>query len=230
MPDVAANLRTLREDIRSVASACGRNAAEIRILAVSKTVEVARIREALGEGQTCFGENRVQEAEPKIRELAPERPSWHLIGPLQANKARRAVELFDVIQTVDRPRIARRLSELALELKEKPLPVFIQVNVGDESQKHGVSGGEAAELAQLVDSLEGLELLGLMSIPPCEEDPEASRPYFREMAGLLGRLNRNRAGPLRQLSMGMSHDYRVAVQEGATLIRVGTALFGRRSR
>ena len=143
------------------------------------------------------------------------------------HQARRSVQLFDVIQTVDTGKIARLIDRHAGELGKR-LPVFIEVNVGEESQKAGVSPAELPALINVVQNLRSLELRGLMAIPPWSEDPEMSRPYFRRLAGLLAEVNRALDNPLRELSMGMSHDFRVAIQEGSTLVRVGTAIFGKR--
>jgi len=226
--DIASNLEQLKDEIRSVAMGCGRDPEDIQLLAVTKTQPSEVVQEALDEGQKLFGENRIQEADQKISQLRASDLSWHMIGPLQSNKARRAVELFEMVQTVDRAKIARKLSQHAQEL-ERTLEVLIEVNVGSEPQKHGVLCRDLHKLAALVDELPALELQGLMTVPPYREDPEESRPYFSRLTCLLRELNQDRQEPLRQLSMGMSHDYKIAIQEGATLIRVGTALFGRRN-
>lgn len=227
--NIAANLRCLRERIDAVARAGGRNPEEIRLLAATKFMPVALIQEAVQAGQTIFGENRVQEAEEKIASLRGNGLEWHFIGPLQSNKTRRAVELFDVIQTIDRPKIAERVNRQAEEMGKRPA-VFIEVNIGEEPQKSGVLPQDVADLVELVERLPQLELEGLMTIPPYQDDPEASRPYFRRMFQVLSEINRRREKPLRQLSMGMTHDYAVAIEEGATLVRVGTAIFGNRPK
>jgi PLP dependent protein len=226
--DIPDNLRRLRQDIAEAAAACGRSPEAVRLLAVSKTFPPSAVDAAAGQGQWLFGENRVQEAELKIPDVTATGLEWHLIGHLQSNKAKRAVELFDVIQTVDSEKLALRLSRLAEEVP-KMLPVFIQVNIGGESQKNGVAPSKLPALVETIDSLRALRLVGLMAIPPYEEDSEASRPYFRELHRLLEETNRWRSSPLPELSMGMSHDYRVAIEEGATLVRVGTAVFGDRN-
>ncbi len=227
MSSIAANLQRLREEIAEQVRACGRQPEEVRLLAVSKTFPPPAVVEALGAGQTLFGENRVQEAEEKIPRCPPE-ARWHLIGHLQSNKARRAVELFDVIETLDSPKLARRLGRIAAELS-RTVEVLIQVNVGHEPQKFGVEEDEVEGLAAVVDAEPNLRLRGLMTIPPWDLDPEAVRPYFRRLRQALETLNRGRAEPLRELSMGMSGDWRVAVQEGSTLLRIGTTIFGPRS-
>ncbi len=228
MVDVASNLERLREEVESIAVACRRKPEEIRILAVSKTFSADCVRQAYASGQTLFGENRVQEAEEKIPLVNHSSGlAWHLIGPLQSNKVRRAARLFDVIQTLDRPKIVDKLNRCAQELG-RTLLVFIEVKSGAEPQKHGILPQDVAGMVEVVDSMPRLELQGLMTMPPYHEEAEASRPYFRHMAELLAEINRRRQQPLRELSMGMSHDYRIAIEEGATLLRIGTAIFGLR--
>jgi pyridoxal phosphate enzyme (YggS family) len=226
--DIASNLIRLEEEIKSAAQDCGRDPRNIRLMAVSKTLSAEVVEEAAGAGHTLFGENRLQEAWQKISQVKQTGLHWHLIGPLQSNKASRAVEIFDVIQTLDRPKIARKVNQYAQEL-DKILPVFIQVNIGQEPQKHGLAPEEVLGMVQLVDSLSALQLEGLMTVPPYHEEAEASRPYFRRMVEILDEMNRHREQSLKELSMGMSHDYRIAIEEGATLLRVGTAIFGGRS-
>jgi pyridoxal phosphate enzyme (YggS family) len=227
--DIRANLEKVRAEISGTAIARGRDPASVCLLAVSKTFGPEVVDVAAAEGQTAFGENRVQEAEGKIPLVKTPGIEWHLIGHLQSNKARRAVQLFDVIQSVDSAKLARILDRNAAE-QGKRLPVFIEVNVGEESQKSGVPPSELPEVVGVVSGLDHLELRGLMAIPPWSDDAETSRPYFRRLAGLLGEVNLTLAVPLRQLSMGMSHDFKVAIEEGATLVRVGTAIFGERGR
>jgi PLP dependent protein len=226
--DIARNLERLYQEIHSIACGCGRTPDEVRLLAVSKTFPAEKVKEAWAAGQRLFGENRVQEAGQKIPLLTQPGLQWHLIGPLQSNKARRAVELFDVIQTLDKPKIARKVNDCALE-RGKIMSVFIQINIGQEEQKHGILPAQVPEMVELVDSMAGLRLQGLMAIPPYHQRVEHSRPYFQRMHELLAQLNGSRDKPLKELSMGMSHDYPVAIQEGATLLRIGTAIFGARS-
>ena len=228
MVDIASNLERLSAQIESIARGCGRNPAEISLLAVSKTFSADCVKQAHQWGQTLFGENRVQEAEEKIPSVDLPALEWHLIGPLQSNKARRAAELFDVIHTLDRPKIARKLSSCAEEMG-KTLRVLVEVKLGAEPQKHGILPQEVMDMVEQVDSMPGLQLQGLMAIPPYQEEAEDSRPYFRQMANLLAEMNGKRQQPLKELSMGMSHDYRIAIEEGATLLRIGTSIFGRRS-
>ena len=226
--DIASNLERLGQEIKSIALGCGRKPEEIRLLAVSKTFSSDCVKQAHQWGQTLFGENRVQEAEKKIPLVDCSGFEWHLIGPLQSNKARRAAQLFDVIQTLDRPKIVRKLNLFAEEMG-KILRVFVQVKAGAEAQKHGLPPQEVMNMVEQVDSMPGLQLQGLMIIPPYQEEAEDSRPDFRQMADLLAEINQSRQQPLRELSMGMSHDYRIAIEEGATLLRIGTAIFGSRS-
>ncbi|MFQ5929475.1 MAG: YggS family pyridoxal phosphate-dependent enzyme, partial [Acidobacteriota bacterium] len=227
--DIASNLKRLWGKIESIALACGRNPEEIRLLAVTKTLSPDFVERARRAGQMLFGENRVQEAEQKISLANAKGLEWHLIGPLQSNKAQRAVELFDVIQTLDRPKIAHKVNRYAAKTANR-LPVFIEVNIGEEPQKHGVLPQELPSMVELIDSMPSLDLQGLMTIPPYHEESQASRPYYKKMFQLLAEVNRSRQKPLTELSMGMSHDYRIAIQEGATLLRVGTAIFGPRSQ
>jgi PLP dependent protein len=221
------NLRHLLDDIQETALQAGRPPDSVRMLAISKTFSPEAIRQAVDAGQLLFGENRVQEAEPKIPLFRKDPVEWHLVGHLQSNKARQAVELFDVIQSVDSEKIARRIARFRPHENGR-LGVLIQINIGEEDQKFGVQPEEAARLAETIDGIKNLELLGLMAIPPFTEDAEESRPYFRRMARLFEEINRTRSAPLQELSMGMSADYRVAIQEGATMVRIGTALFGSR--
>ncbi|RPI28499.1 MAG: YggS family pyridoxal phosphate-dependent enzyme [Acidobacteria bacterium] len=227
MVDIGANLEKVRKEITQAAVECDRDPASVLLLAVSKTFGPEEVDQACRLSQRLFGENRVQEAETKIPVVRSDGLEWHLIGHLQSNKARRAVQLFDVIQTVDTSKVASLLDRNAGELGKR-LPVFIEVNVGEESQKAGVPPAELTALVGTVRGLSHLELRGLMAIPPWSEDPEMSRPYFRRLAALLREVNRSLDTPLRELSMGMSHDFKVAIQEGSTLVRVGTAIFGKR--
>ena len=204
----------------------GRDAGEVTLVAVSKTVEATRLCAAVEAGLTVLGENRVQEAEAKAQSVPGAR--WHLIGPLQSNKARRAVELFDVVESVDSADLARRLDRIAGEAGRPPLSVYLQVNVDRDEAKAGfLPESLEAELPALV-ALRNLRYLGLMTVGRVAEIPEDARPTFVRLRELSERL-RGRVGELGAgLSMGMSDDYPIAVEEGATVIRVGRALFGRR--
>jgi len=229
MTTVAENLTTIRARIDQAALRAGRDPKAVRLVAVSKRVPLERLQEAVDAGQGIFGENYLQEADLKIKALGG-RVEWHFIGHLQSNKAKLAAGLFATIETVDRLKLAVALDR-HLAGEGDRLPVLLQVNVGREVQKSGVLPEDAEGLLRQVNNLPNLAVRGLMAMPPFFEDAEAVRPYFRqlrEMAdafvdqGLLGQH-----GPL-EVSMGMSGDFEVAVEEGATLVRVGTALFGER--
>lgn len=223
------NLSRLHNDVQQIARQCGRDPRSIKILAVSKTFPAEVVEEAAAAGQLLFGENRIQEGMSKIPRVNADGLIWHLVGHLQSNKARKAVELFDVIQTLDGAKIARKLSRHCVEL-DKRIKVMVQVNIGEEPQKTGFPPAEVSRIVALVDSLPNLELLGLMSIPPFNDDPEQTRPYFRALGKLMTEINEGRSEPLRELSMGMSGDYRIAIEEGSTIIRIGTGIFGPRGR
>jgi PLP dependent protein len=220
MQDIRANLERVRERVARAAERAGRRAEDVLLVGVSKTVDVARIRAAIAAGLGALGENRVQEARDKITELG--RPvQWHLVGHLQTNKVRDALELFDVIHSVDRIDLARELDRRA-RAKGRPIDAFVQVNVGGELSKGGWPP-EAVETAiGAISALAGLKLRGLMTIPPAVERPEDGRAWFR----MLRKLSERHGLP--ELSMGMSADFEVAIEEGATMVRVGTAIFGPR--
>ena len=222
--DLETRLWGLRRRIAEAAERAGRRPDEITLIAVSKTFPAEAIRTAYRAGLRDFGENYVQEFEAKtaaLEELPGAR--FHLIGHLQSNKARRAVQLFDSIQTVDSLRLARRLEEaVASSRPERKLPVMIEVKLSPEESKAGVTPEQLPELVEALRACPHLQLTGLMTMPPYSEHAEDSRPYFRRLRA-LAQLYR-----LPQLSMGMSHDFEVAIEEGATHVRIGTALFGRR--
>lgn len=217
----AERLAEIRERVEKAARESGRRSEEVTLIAVSKTFGPADILPVIEAGQMRFGENRVQEAQgkwPALRESVPG-IELHLIGPLQSNKAREAVALFDVIQTVDRPKIAASIAREAAAQGRTPR-LFIQVNIGDEGQKSGIEPEKTAELLALCREQHGLAIEGLMCIPPLEDAPE---PYFERLARLAGDLG------LKGLSMGMSGDFEAAIRCGATHIRVGSAIFGHRA-
>ena len=234
MNGIGARAEALRKRIETAARKAGRDPADVQLLAISKTFSAERVLEASAAGLRSFGENRVQEAErkiPEVRAAANVHLDWHLVGPLQRNKARRAVELFDWIHSVDRPALASALERHAETLQRRPR-VLIQVNVDEEAQKAGVAPTELAQLAEHVDAMAHLELVGLMAIPRACEDPEEVGPSFARLRELLQQLNQARAedARLRELSMGMSADFEVAIREGATWVRIGTAIFGERAQ
>jgi len=220
---LAARLAKIEAEIARAANKANRNAQEIKLVAVSKTHGAEIIREAIEAGARVFGENKVQEAEGKILEIGRENAEWHLIGHLQSNKARKAVRLFDVIHSVDSIELAERLERICEEEGRERLPVFVQVDLAKETTKNGV---EEKDLPALVGFLRGcrhLQFDGLMVLPPFFEELEKVRPFFRRLREL-----RDELCPEGELSMGMSHDFALAIEEGATVIRVGTAIFGER--
>ena len=223
-------LAEVRRRIEASAQRAGRGAAEITLIAVSKTHPPELLRRAIEAGARDLGENRVQEADAKIVELGRDAARWHLIGHLQANKARRAVLLFDLIHSLDSVALARRLDNLCQELGRDELPVLIQVDLGGEATKSGVGESELPELIEAVLACRHLRLTGLMTLPPFFENVELVRPFFRRLRELRDELGgRGVFGEgAGELSMGMSHDYEVAIEEGATMVRVGTAIFGER--
>jgi pyridoxal phosphate enzyme (YggS family) len=228
--EIPGRLAEVYRRIQASARKAGRDPEEIKLIAVSKTHPPDALRRAIEAGASNLGENRVQEADAKILEVGRDAARWHLIGHLQANKARRAVMLFDVIHSLDSASLARRLDRLCEEIKRDELPVLIQVDLGDEATKSGVSEIGLPEVVSAIIGCKRLRLIGLMTVPPFFDDAELVRPYFRRLRELRDTLKAQQAfaaGP-GELSMGMSHDYSVAIEEGATFVRVGTAIFGER--
>lgn len=225
---IAANYRLILSRLAAAAQRVGRSPHLVQVLGASKTVAVDRIRQAVAAGLRRFGENYLQEAKPKIAALAQEQISWHFIGHLQSNKAREAVRYFDLIHSVDRPSLATALEQAAAKIG-KIQDILLEINLAGEASKSGAPPTEAADLLHHCLGLPHLRVVGLMALPPWDPDPEASRPYFRALRQLRDRLQQQFPGTsLPELSMGMSADYEVAVEEGATLVRLGTALFGPR--
>ncbi len=230
---IAENIRHVHERIAAAARRAGRNPQEIGLLAVSKTFPAGHIRQAYEAGIRIFGENRVQEFSAKaeaVRELRD--AQWHMIGHLQTNKAAKAVELFSAVDSVDSLKLAEKLN-LAAEKIGKKLAVLIEVNLGGEKAKSGIAP-EKPELEQILQSapqLEHMAIDGLMTIPPFTEDPQQARPYFRKLRELRDKLALRKLPGVSMdtLSMGMSHDFEVAIEEGSTYVRVGTAIFGERT-
>jgi pyridoxal phosphate enzyme (YggS family) len=228
---ICANLQKIRSIIEETARGCGRDPKEVKLVAVSKYMPAAMIAEAHQCDQVLFGENYLQHAEEKITQLPPAL-HWHFIGHLQSNKAKMAAELFQMIETVDRLKITQALDRHAGSL-EKKLDVLVQVNVGREPQKSGILPEEAKDLLQAMQSLTNLRVRGLMTMPPYGREPEESRPWFRALKKLsleLAETNCFYDNKAIELSMGMSGDFKVAIEEGATLVRVGTAIFGERAQ
>lgn len=229
--ELCARFANIVERIKSAASRTNRNPDEITLVAVSKTHSADLVKAAIACGVTDVGENRVQEAEQKIELVGRDAARWHLVGHLQANKARKVVKLFDVIHSLDSIDLTTRLDRLCHEEGRVKLPVLIQVNLGSEETKSGVEEKDLFDLVGHVLEVENLELIGLMNVPPFFDDAELVRPFFRRLRELRDDLSqqgvfREQAG---ELSMGMTHDFEVAIEEGATMVRIGTALFGERS-
>ena len=208
----------------------GRDPRDVKLVGVTKTVPVERVREGIEAGLEVLGENYVQEAVKKRAALADLSLSWHCIGHLQTNKAKTAVECFDWIETLDRESLAMELNRLA-ERAGKRIPVLIQVNIGGEETKSGVLPDKLISFCKLVSGFDLLDVRGLMALPPFFDQPERAKPYFRQMRELMDMLRQESLRPERlvELSMGMSGDFEVAVEEGSTLVRIGTALFGSRT-
>ena len=215
---IARNINELKQRIAAAALRAGRSADEITLIAVTKTAAVPDIQKAIEAGIGHFGESRIQEAESKILQLnaAGLRPTWHMIGHLQRNKVKTALEIFDIIHSIDSLRLAQTVS---IQAKEN-ISILIQVNIAEEETKQGFSIAEAADAAREISSLPNLSIRGLMTIAPMVDDAEGVRPVFRELRQLRDSLG------LEHLSMGMSNDFEIAIEEGATMVRVGRAIFG----
>ena len=228
---LAARLAGIRARISAAAERCGRKPEEVTLVAIIKTHPAASIKRLIELGGADVGENRVQEADAKIAEIGRDRVRWHLVGHLQANKARRAVNLFDVIHSLDSAELAQRLDRICVEERRDSLSVLIQVDLGHEETKSGVDESELTHLVESLGPLNRLSLAGLMTLPPFFDNPEQSRPFFRRLRELRDELARQGAFGDRtgQLSMGMTHDFEVAIEEGATMVRIGTAIFGERA-
>ena len=237
MPEVAQATETIFERVAAVrrrieasARRAGRAPEEVKLIAVTKTHPVEIVRAALDAGLSDFGENRVQEADAKIAALAESGGRWHLIGHLQTNKARRAVKLFDVLHTVDTPALVARLERLCVEAERRELPVLVQVDLAGEETKSGVDVAVLPEIIEQCHNSERVRLIGLMTLPPYLDEVELVRPYFRRLRELRDEWQARGAfgAHTGELSMGMTHDFEVAIAEGATMVRVGTAIFGAR--
>jgi pyridoxal phosphate enzyme (YggS family) len=231
---ISENIAHIHERIAAAAYRAGRDPHTIALMAVTKTFPSERIREAYDAGLRLFGENRVQEFAGKAESLQDLRDAeWHMIGHLQTNKAAKAAELFSAVDSVDSLRLAQKLNSAAQELGKK-LSVLIEINVGGESAKSGVAPGskELDELLQGAAQLEHLEFRGLMTVPPFTDDPQQARPYFQKLRQLRDQINVRKLPKINVnvLSMGMSHDFEVAIEEGSTCVRLGTAIFGERAK
>ena len=221
----------VREQVARTAEQVNRRPEEITIIAVSKTFDSSVVQSAVDAGALDLGENRIQEAADKVGAIKGERLRWHLIGHLQSNKARLAARTFDVIHTIDSGELVRRLDRIAGE-EGRSLMVLAQVDLAHEPTKSGADEAELPEIVEALDGAQHLTFKGLMTLPPFFDSPEQTRPYFRRLREILDELNRGRAAERRltELSMGMSHDFHVAIEEGATMVRVGTAIFGARKK
>ena len=227
---ISANLYLVRARIDAAARAAGRDPASVRLIAVSKTFPIEAVRAAAAAGQADFGENKVQEGLQKIGQSAELEIRWHLVGHLQSNKARKAAASFAWIQSVDSLDLLQRLDEAADAQGVRP-QILVQVDLAGEATKFGAPPDEAREIVRSAAGARAVRLAGLMVLPPFLDDPKRVRPYFSRLREFRDELARGDADPsnLRELSMGMSHDFEVAIQEGATMVRIGTAIFGRRT-
>ncbi|MFW6283806.1 MAG: YggS family pyridoxal phosphate-dependent enzyme [Desulfosalsimonas sp.] len=230
MNAIADNIAQIRQRIQKAALGCGRSPETVGLVAVTKTVSPEQIKKAAEAGLDCFGENYIQEADKKITALADTGVSWHFIGHLQSNKAKYAVRLFDLIHSVDSLKLAKELNRQAAR-HGKIQKVLIQVNLAGEQTKYGAGKQAAAELVCDLAGLENLSVRGLMTLPPFFDAPEKVRPYFRELAELRDEIAAKNIANIEmaELSMGMTGDFETAIEEGATLVRIGTAIFGERS-
>ncbi len=228
MVDVAANCRKVLERISEAAARCGRNPADVKLLAATKSQGVSRIRTAIEAGICLFGENYVQEARAK-REAIQEPVEWHMIGHLQRNKVKAALNIFSLVQTVDSVELARELDKEGRKRGER-IRAFVEVNLGGEETKSGIVKEKVVPLLQEIGLLSHLIVEGLMTIPPLKENPEEIRPFFRALREVQAEIKGLKIPNVepKELSMGMTHDYLVAIEEGSTLVRIGTAIFGPR--
>ncbi len=226
--DIAKNILGIKNRIIKAAMACNRKPEDIKLVAVSKKMPTEKIEAAIKSGAEIFGENYIQEAQTKI-ELLGKKVSWHFIGHLQSNKAKFAVDLFDMIHSVDSLQLAKKLSMEAAK-KDKVLAILVQVNISGEETKHGIDPRKIRELLRSMSVLSHVRVCGLMTMPPWSQDPEGSRPFFASLRQLRDNLQSTDLGniSLYELSMGMSSDFEVAIEEGSTLVRVGTSIFGAR--
>ncbi len=222
------NLKQVGERIASAAKRAGRDPATVKLIAVTKTVDIGRIREAVSAGAAVLGENRVQEAKEKIEQLG-NIASWHLIGHLQSNKAKYAVKLFDLIHSVDNLGLAKEIDKQAAKIG-KIQDVLIEVSIAGEAAKAGVAIPETMELVREAAKLKNISIKGLMTVPPLLDNPDEVRPYFRKLKEMAEGIAKERIPgvSMQELSMGMSGDFEAGIEEGATMVRVGTAIFGKR--
>jgi len=225
---IAANIDEIKKRIALAAARAGRDPGEIKLMAVTKTVAAGRVKEAIDAGITLFGENYVQEAKDKIASLG-KNVQWHMIGHLQTNKSKYVVHLFNCVQSVDRLELAQELDKRA-ELAGYKIDALIEVNVSGEQTKSGIAAPDAINLVKRVSALENISVRGLMTMPPFSDNPEDSRPYFRALTEISRQISEARIPcvMMDELSMGMTDDFEVAIEEGATIVRIGRAIFGER--
>jgi hypothetical protein len=230
MVDIAANHRKIIDRIGEAATKAGRDPREIKLLAAAKSQSVERVQAAIAAGVRLIGDNYVQEAEAKRRWIS-QPIEWHMIGHLQRNKVKSALKIFDLIQSLDSVTLARELDKEG-DRMERKIRTFVEVNLGDQETKSGIARGKVSELVKRVGDLSYLRVEGLMAVPPFRENPEEVRPFFSALKALQSELQCLDIpnAPLNELSMGMTHDYAVAIEEGATIVRIGTALFGAREK
>jgi len=226
---VKERLQRIIQRIDKAAAACGRDPASVRLVAVSKTMGIERVAEAIDAGARILGENYIQEAREKFNALYDRPVQWHFIGHLQSNKAKYAVRMFDLIHSVDSLKLARALDKEARK-HSKVQKILIQVNISREETKSGIDATEVVELIEQIGKLENLQIKGLMTMPPFFDAPEQARPFFQQLARLGDRISEKHftGVDMDELSMGMTGDFEVAIAEGATLVRIGTAIFGER--
>lgn len=229
MNPIKDNLERIEQQITQTAVSCGRNPEDIQLIAVSKKKSSDMIQQAALAGAVHFGENYIQEAVQKVEKISDDRLMWHFIGHLQSNKARFAVKHFEYIHTVDTIKLAREISKQAKKI-DKVQKVLIQVNIGEESSKSGTQAEDTLDLAKEMQHLENISVQGLMCMPPWFTDPEDARPYFQKLVAIKDTIaaRQMETVSMTHLSMGMSNDFKVAIEEGATFIRVGTSIFGER--
>ncbi|MCF6246242.1 MAG: YggS family pyridoxal phosphate-dependent enzyme [Desulfobacula sp.] len=229
MASIKENIKNIQSQITNAAADCGRNPESIQLIAVSKKKSVEKIIACIDAGGSHFGENYMQEAVQKIDTIGKNRATWHFIGHLQSNKAKIAVQYFDYIHTVDTVKLAREINKQAKKTN-KIQSIFLQVNIGDENSKSGTNIDQAVELASLINVFENVSIQGLMCMPPFFDDPELARSYFKKLVIIRKEIDDQKFSnvTMAHLSMGMSNDFKVAIQEGSTMVRVGTSIFGKR--
>lgn len=229
MTNISENLDFIKQQIKSAAESCGRNTGQITLIAVSKRKSVENIQECIDAGGNHFGENYIQEAVQKIDEIGIDKACWHFIGHLQSNKAKVAVKYFEYIHTVDTLKLAREIDKQASKI-DKIQKVLLQVNISQEQTKSGSSIDEIIKLVKQLPDFRHIRIKGLMCMPPFFDDPELARPYFKKLVQIRSEIEKLNLPDISMahLSMGMSNDFKVAIEEGSTMVRVGTSIFGRR--